>query len=131
MKKKRLLWILSVVLVAELLAAVGILYYIGATENAGTKGGLKAGGSRQVMALAARMEREAGRQASGEGEAGEEAEAADDTEAVGNGLIVAIDPGHQGSHIDMSEQEENGPGSGEMKAKEGRPAPIRDFRNIS
>lgn len=117
MKKKRLLWILSVVLVAELLAAVGILYYIGAAENAGTKGGLKAGGSRQVMALAARMEREAGRQASGEGEAGEEAEAADDTEAVGNGLIVAIDPGHQGSHIDMSEQEENGPGSGEMKAK--------------
>lgn len=33
------------------------------------------------------------------------------------GVIVALDPGHQSSDIDMSEMEENAPGSGEMKAK--------------
>ncbi len=32
-------------------------------------------------------------------------------------LVVAIDPGHQGSWVDMSEQEPNAPGSSEMKAK--------------
>lgn len=32
-------------------------------------------------------------------------------------LVVAIDPGHQGNWVDMSEQEPNGPGSSEMKAK--------------
>lgn len=32
-------------------------------------------------------------------------------------LTVAIDPGHQGSWVDMSELEPNGPGSSEMKAK--------------
>lgn len=34
-----------------------------------------------------------------------------------NGKTVAIDPGHQGSWVDMSAQEPNGPGSSEMKAK--------------
>ena len=32
-------------------------------------------------------------------------------------LVVAIDPGHQGSWVDMSDQEPSGPGSSEMKAK--------------
>ena len=32
-------------------------------------------------------------------------------------LVVAIDPGHQGSWVNMSDQEPNGPGSTEMKAK--------------
>lgn len=32
-------------------------------------------------------------------------------------LVVAIDPGHQGSWVDMSDTEPNGPGSSEMKAK--------------
>ncbi len=31
--------------------------------------------------------------------------------------VVAIDPGHQGPHVDMSDTEPNGPGSTEMKAK--------------
>ena len=31
--------------------------------------------------------------------------------------MVAIDPGHQGSWVNMSEQEPSGPGSSEMKAK--------------
>lgn len=39
-----------------------------------------------------------------------------ETEAE-NGFVVAIDPGHQGSWVDMSEQEPNGPGSSEYKAK--------------
>lgn len=34
-----------------------------------------------------------------------------------NGKKVAIDPGHQGWNIDMSEKEPMGPGSSEMKAK--------------
>lgn len=34
-----------------------------------------------------------------------------------NGYTVAIDPGHQGSWVDMSDQEPLGPGSSEMKAK--------------
>lgn len=32
-------------------------------------------------------------------------------------LVVAIDPGHQGSWVDMSDTEPNGPGSSEMKTK--------------
>lgn len=48
----------------------------------------------------------------------ETAEAAPDAmPAEGNGKKVAIDPGHQGYHIDMSELEPLGPGSQEMKAK--------------
>lgn len=35
----------------------------------------------------------------------------------GNGKTVAIDPGHQGSWVDMSAREPNAPGSSEMKAK--------------
>ena len=33
------------------------------------------------------------------------------------GIKIAIDPGHQGPHVDMSAQEENAPGSGVMKQK--------------
>lgn len=47
-----------------------------------------------------------------------ETEAAEATEeSVINGYTVAIDPGHQGSWVDMSAQEPVGPGSSEMKAK--------------
>lgn len=38
-------------------------------------------------------------------------------EPEGNGKTIAIDPGHQGSWVDMSAQEPNAPGSSEMKAK--------------
>lgn len=43
----------------------------------------------------------------------------EDEKAAGNknGKKVAIDPGHQGFNIDMSEKEPLGPGSSEMKAK--------------
>lgn len=34
-----------------------------------------------------------------------------------NGRIVGIDPGHQGSWVDMSAQEPNAPGSSQMKAR--------------
>lgn len=34
-----------------------------------------------------------------------------------NGRKIAIDPGHQGYHVDMSDMEPMGPGSQEMKAK--------------
>lgn len=36
---------------------------------------------------------------------------------VRNGILVAIDPGHQGFHVDMSATEPNAPGSAQMKAK--------------
>ena len=40
-----------------------------------------------------------------------------ETEPESEQLVVAIDPGHQGNWVDMSEKEPNGPGSSEMKAK--------------
>lgn len=46
-----------------------------------------------------------------------EESASDEMPAEGNGKKIAIDPGHQGYHIDMSELEPVGPGSQEMKAK--------------
>lgn len=46
-----------------------------------------------------------------------ETEKESETETEAEQLVVAIDPGHQGSWIDMSEKEPNGPGSSEMKAK--------------
>lgn len=46
-----------------------------------------------------------------------EESASDEMPAEGNGKKIAIDPGHQSYHIDMSELEPVGPGSQEMKAK--------------
>lgn len=43
--------------------------------------------------------------------------AADSENIPLNGYIIGIDPGHQGSHIDMSDTEPLGPGSSEMKMK--------------
>lgn len=52
------------------------------------------------------------------GQEEQEAEAVQEAAPVeGNGRKVAIDPGHQGYHIDMSELEPAGPGSQEMVAK--------------
>ena len=46
-----------------------------------------------------------------------ETETESETEPESEQLVVAIDPGHQGKWVDMSEKEPNGPGSSEMKAK--------------
>ncbi len=52
------------------------------------------------------------------GQEGQEAEAEQEAAPVeSNGRKVAIDPGHQGYHVDMSELEPVGPGAQEMKAK--------------
>lgn len=40
-----------------------------------------------------------------------------ESESEQDRLVVAIDPGHQGSWVDMSEKEPSAPGSSEMKAK--------------
>ncbi|MCC8106258.1 MAG: N-acetylmuramoyl-L-alanine amidase [Clostridiales bacterium] len=40
-----------------------------------------------------------------------------ETEPETNGYTVAVDPGHQGSWVDMTDKEPVGPGSSEMKAK--------------
>lgn len=47
----------------------------------------------------------------------QESETESDTEEEQEKLVVAIDPGHQGSWVNMSDTEPNGPGSSEMKAK--------------
>ncbi len=46
-----------------------------------------------------------------------ETEETEETEETVERLVVAIDPGHQGSWVNMSDKEPNGPGSSEMKAK--------------
>ncbi len=46
-----------------------------------------------------------------------ETDAETETEPETNGYTVAIDPGHQGSWVDMTDTEPIGPGSSEMKAK--------------
>ena len=46
-----------------------------------------------------------------------ETETESEAEPESEQLVVAIDPGHQGNWVDMSEKEPNGPGSSEMKAK--------------
>lgn len=73
----------------------------------------------QAMAETGEQDKEQGGSEQEE-EAAESAEteaAQNDTPAEGNGKKIAIDPGHQGYHIDMSELEPVGPGSQEMKAK--------------
>ncbi len=57
---------------------------------------------------------QSGKETEPETETETEAETETETEEP---LTVAIDPGHQGSWVDMSEQEPNAPGSSEMKAK--------------
>ena len=54
------------------------------------------------------------KESSGQSESDTETEAETETEPP---LVVAIDPGHQGSWVDMSDTEPLGPGSSEMKAK--------------
>ena len=47
----------------------------------------------------------------------EEQETVNSFAQTSNGRIVGIDPGHQGSWVDMSAQEPNAPGSSQMKAR--------------
>ena len=61
---------------------------------------------------AAESEQETGQEA--ESEVGTKPDQATEPEKK---KVVAIDPGHQGSWVNMSDQEPNGPGSSEMKAK--------------
>lgn len=57
-------------------------------------------------------------EAAGESETERELETESESETeIGEKLVVAIDPGHQGSWVNMSDTEPNGPGSSEMKAK--------------
>lgn len=107
MKRKWLLLALAVVLILELAAAAGIIYKSRLQEGGEEKGGAVA---RAHSALAETP-------SSGSEEASEEEKTKESEEPRLNGFLVAIDPGHQGPHVDMSAKEENGPGSGEMKAK--------------
>lgn len=50
-------------------------------------------------------------------EGNDETETKDETEAISEKLVVAIDPGHQGSWVNMTDTEPVGPGSSEMKTK--------------
>ena len=112
MKRKGLILVLALVLIAELLAAGGIFYKTYLGRESKTEGTLNSEKGRPgLLASAVRFfdEKE-------EALEEEETNAAEEKPQL-TGLIVAIDPGHQGAHIDMSAKEENAPGSGEMKAK--------------
>ena len=106
MKRKWILLTLVVVLILELVAAAGIIYKT-RLQGSGEEEGAVA---KAHSALAA-----AGASGDAQEAAGKETEESEEPRL--NGRIVAIDPGHQGPHVDMSAKEENGPGSGEMKAK--------------
>lgn len=107
MKRKWLLLALAVVLILELAVAAGIIY----------KSRLQEGGEEKGGAVAKAHSALAETPSSGSEEASEEEKTKESEEPRLNGFLVAIDPGHQGPHVDMSAKEENGPGSGEMKAK--------------
>lgn len=106
MKRKWLLLALAVVLILELAAAAGIIY----------KTRLQGGGEEEG-AVAKAHSALAAAGVSGSEETADETKEEESGEPQPNGFLVALDPGHQGSHVDMSAKEENGPGSGEMKAK--------------
>ena len=101
MRRKYLILVLALILAAEVLAAGGIFYWTGNRGKEKEAGAISVEGAGP-SALAGQM--------AGEAEKEEET-------PKSNGWIVAIDPGHQGPQVDMSEKEENAPGSGEMKAK--------------
>lgn len=75
---------------------------------------LAAGGTQHLVGIGG-MDT-SGKESDKETEKTTEQTAKESTE-VKNGWKVAIDPGHQGSWVDMSELEPSAPGSSEMKAK--------------
>ena len=79
-----------------------------------TAGQTEAETARQTEAETARQQTEMETEVQTETEQQTETETEQKQE---NGLTVAIDPGHQGSWVDMSAQEPSAPGSAVMKAK--------------
>lgn len=123
MKRKGLILVLALVLIAELLAAGGIFYKTYTERGSEAEDRLWSVQARQetwagkIGDLPGKLQKNLREQK--EWEEFQEAYFGESNkrDQKSNGLIVAIDPGHQGSHIDMSAKEENAPGSGEMKAK--------------
>ncbi|MDO4297205.1 MAG: N-acetylmuramoyl-L-alanine amidase [Lachnospiraceae bacterium] len=83
------------------------------SETDSEKSTEKGGSSLSVAVDKTREETAAASESSRADQEGEE-ESESETEER---LTVAIDPGHQGSWVNMTELEPNGPGSSEMKAK--------------
>lgn len=77
---------------------------------------LASGGTKHLVGIG--EEKNSGKKSESEKTAEKETEAqTEESEKKQNGWKVAIDPGHQGSWVDMSEQEPSAPGSSETKAK--------------
>ena len=55
--------------------------------------------------------------AEGDSKQSEEAESGSFQSVEKKGILISIDPGHQGPQVDMSSQEPNAPGSNVMKTK--------------
>ena len=77
---------------------------------------LAAGGTTHLIGIG--EEKNSGKKSESEKTTEKETETqTEKSEKEQNGWKVAIDPGHQGSWVDMSEQEPSAPGSSETKAK--------------
>lgn len=110
--RRRWIVVLSIILALELLAVGGLLYRSGVRKEQAQKVSSSQKGP-ELSKEAAEAQESLARE--GQEAAEPEEDPAQDEEK--NGYVIAIDPGHQGSHVDMSALEENAPGSGEMKAK--------------
>lgn len=77
---------------------------------------LASGGTKHLVGIG--EEKNSGKKSESEKTTEKETQAqTEESEKEQNGWKVAIDPGHQGSWVDMSEQEPSAPGSSETKAK--------------
>jgi len=123
-KNSKTIWIIAslIVLLAAGAAGYRLLWYSGTEMTAALQMGSMSAGAEgtAVKAKAAQQEVQTGietAQAEAARKAKEEAEAEEEAKKTGTGKKVALDPGHQGWNVDMSDSEPNAPGSGERKAK--------------
>ena len=99
----------AVVIILLLCAGIVIWLWAGHSETGGQSGGSRPEQTEATGTVTA-TEAETAEDDTGESGMTKESEPQEK-------LVVAIDPGHQGSWVDMSDQEPSGPGSSEMKAK--------------
>lgn len=102
MKKKRIYIVMTAVLLL-VIAAAAVIYIYKNPADAKKKSLPAAAAGRSVSTEIMNIEKKNIDKA--------------DAEPQEKNITIAIDPGHQGAHVDMSAQEENGPGSGVMKQK--------------
>ncbi|MFR3529377.1 MAG: hypothetical protein ACLTTZ_02315 [Lachnospiraceae bacterium] len=98
MKRKWLLLTLVVVLILELAAAAGIIYKTRLQGSGEEEGGAVAKAHSALVAAGL----------SGDAQEADREETEESEEPQLNGFLVAIDPGHQGPHVDRARKREQG-----------------------